>query len=263
MAPVAAPEQEFSTTRRGIGRAWRSRSTSRCAATRSARPSSRTRASTPSSWPGSKSPCPMKCSTCHSLSSSRSCRSAQVAAGAQCSSARPWSAGRASARASWSCSLSTSRAGSPRGEETTPRIRSGGLTRSGASTEATGTCRTSWSCRHTYAPVGLVVHRLPRQPGQRRGIDAQHHPQPLPALDGHRRGGPVPPGHLACSEQPGEQHLASLPDRLLGLRQHPAARHRRGQHRLLQQPAPRQQRIGIQLRLSPTPPPRGTPRPPP
>jgi len=31
-------------------------------------------------------------------------------------------------------------------------------------------------------PGGLVIHRLPRQPGQRRGIDPQHHPQPLPPL---------------------------------------------------------------------------------
>ena len=96
-------------------------------------------------------------------------------------------------------------------------------------------------------PRSLVIHRLPRQPRQRRGIDPQHHPQPLPPLGGHRRGGPVPPGHLAGPQQPGEQHLAGLPHRLLGLRQHPAAGHRRGQHRLLQQSAPRQQRIRIQL----------------
>ena len=95
-------------------------------------------------------------------------------------------------------------------------------------------------------PGGMVIHRLPRQPRQRRGIDAQHHPQPLPPFGRHCRGGPVPPGHLAGPQQPGEQHLAGLADWLLGLRQHPAAGHRRGQHRLLQQPAPRQQRIGIQ-----------------
>ena len=96
-------------------------------------------------------------------------------------------------------------------------------------------------------PRSLVIHRLPWQPSQRRGIDAQYHPQPLPALGCHRRGGPVPPGHLTGAQQPGEQHLADLTHRLLGIRQHPAARHRRGQHRLLQQPAPRQQRIRIQL----------------
>src|SRR5271166_176628 len=63
---------------RGIGRACRGRSTSWCAATRSARPSSRTIASTPSSWAGSKSPYPMKCSTCHWPSSSESCRTIVV-----------------------------------------------------------------------------------------------------------------------------------------------------------------------------------------
>jgi len=63
---------------RGIGRACRGRSTSWCAATRSARPSSRTSASTPSSWAGSKSPYPMKCSTCHWPSSSESCRTIVV-----------------------------------------------------------------------------------------------------------------------------------------------------------------------------------------
>ena len=96
-------------------------------------------------------------------------------------------------------------------------------------------------------PRSLVEHRLPRQPCQRRGIDAQHYPQPLPVHGRHGRGGPVPAGHFTGPQQPGEQHLAGLADRLLGLRQHPAAGHRRGQHRLLQQPAPRQQRLGIQL----------------
>ena len=72
-------------------------------------------------------------------------------------------------------------------------------------------------------PGGLVVHRLPRQPGQRRGVDAQHNPQPLAVLGGQCCGGPVPPGHLTGSQQPGEQHLTDLADRLLGLRQHPAA----------------------------------------
>jgi len=93
---------------------------------------------------------------------------AQVALGAQHSSAKPWLAGRASARASWSCSFSTSKVGSPRGEETTPRIRSGGRTRSGAGTEATETWRTSWSCRHTYAPADwsyIASHGSPASAG--------------------------------------------------------------------------------------------------
>ena len=112
-------------------------------------------------------------------------------------------------------------------------------------------------------PGGLVVHRLPRQPGQRRGIDPQHHPQPLPALGGHRRGGPVPPGHLAGAQQPGEQHLRrprgpaarspAAPGGWAPPRPAPPAAAARAAPAAHRHPA----------RPSPTPPPRGTPRPPP
>jgi len=64
----------------------------------------------------------------------------------------------------------------------------------------------------------VLVPLPPAVPRQHRGTDAQHHPQPLPAHGGHCRGGSVPPGHLTSTQQPGEQHLADLTDRLLGLR---------------------------------------------
>jgi hypothetical protein len=54
------------------------------------------------------------------------------------------------------------------GGETTPRIRSGGRTRSGAGTDATGMWRTSWSCRHTYVPVAwsyIASHGNPASAG--------------------------------------------------------------------------------------------------
>src|ERR1022692_883942 len=46
--------------------------------------------------------------------------------------------------------------GSPCGEETMLRIRSGGRTASGGGTAATGTCRTSCLCRHTYAQEVVI-----------------------------------------------------------------------------------------------------------
>ena len=104
------------------------------------------------------------------------------------------------------------------------------------------------------APVGtgrfgsrVIKQRLPRQSGQFRRASRSTTRSRSPRHGRHRRGSPVPTGHLAGSQQPGEQQLPDLAQRLLGLRQHPAAGHRRGQHRLLQQPAPRQQSLGIQL----------------
>ena len=100
---------------------------------------SRTSASTPLIPVGSKSPCPIKCSTCHSPSSSRSCRSGNPGRARSPVHLGQALAGGPGQRAGQQVLLLLhSSAGSPRGEETTPRIRGGGRTRSGTGTEATG-----------------------------------------------------------------------------------------------------------------------------
>ena len=85
---------------------------------------------------------------------------------------------------------------------------------------------------------GVIVHRLPRQPGQGRGVDAQLDPQALPPLSRHRLSGTVPSGHLTRSQQSSEQDLAGIPQQLLVLR-HTASRRGRGQQFPLQLLSPR------------------------
>jgi hypothetical protein len=92
----------------------------------------------------------------------------------------------------------------------TSRIHSGDWTRSGTGTQVTAPGGPTGPA-DTHTLGCLVVHRLPWQPSQRRGIDAKRPPAAPPRMAATALEAPVLPGHLTSFQQPGEQHLTNLP----------------------------------------------------